>query len=61
MKDQEDKEWRTTCEAKENGIKKKMEAVFNKIVDTFTDKPFSDRLDRAGQLADENEADLDAH
>ena len=61
LKDQEDKEWRTTCEAKENGIKKKMEAVFNKIVDTFTDKPFSDRLDRAGQLADENEADLDAH
>ena len=60
LKEQEDKEWGNTCEAMQKGISKKMEAVFNKIVDTYTDKPFSDRLDRAGQLADENEADLEA-
>lgn len=60
LKDQESKEWDKTCQSMENGIKKKMEATFNKIVDKYTDKPFSDRLDRAGQLADEDEADLGA-
>jgi hypothetical protein len=60
LKEQNDKEWNTTCAAIEKGIHKKLEAAFTKIVDTYTDKPFSDRLDRAGQLADENEADFDA-
>ncbi|MBI5609193.1 MAG: hypothetical protein HY902_09980 [Deltaproteobacteria bacterium] len=60
LKEQEGREWDSTCQPIENGIKKKMEAVFNKIVDTYTDKPYTDRLDRAGQLADENEADFDA-
>ncbi len=59
LKEQEGKEWESTCQKIENGIGKKMEATFNKIVDTYTDKPYSDRLDRASQLADENEADFD--
>jgi len=57
LQEQDGKEWQRNCGSIEQKIKKRWEATFNKIVDMYTDKPQSDRLDRAGQLADEDEVD----
>lgn len=50
IRDADDRDRENICGPIEKKLEKKWEATFNKIVDTYTDKPYESPIDRAGEL-----------
>lgn len=56
IKEQDASDRAKVCDPIENGIAKKWEAMYNKIVDFYADKPYASPIDRAGELFAQDEA-----